>query len=364
MDLASTLLIGCIVFFAFRGFQAGFIKACGRILALIAGYGASLLFTPNLAQWLGENLSVAAKASPLVVMLCSAMGLFIIASLLVSLAIGLLLKLLPNRLPERWSLKLGGGGVGAVSGFVVATILMWFIGLFQGATSDGQPMELSQPADSLANQVMSKTTIAVAKSVSAQMDSEDIIAQAVATLMLQPGDTIASLKRLSRSEDLQSLLNSEVNQRALMSGDTRAIQQLPDYQRLLNNPDMRHVFDPTDASDEQLANTFSTLWRRSQAMRHDPEIQLLLQDPELQQQLESGNPVALLTNPKTTKLFKALMSNPDQTPDPFIAGTQSMHDDFGTPMLKQESAPRKPASRDYVRWVDEQGRVHFGDATE
>jgi len=372
MDLASILLIGCVAFFTLRGFQAGFIKACGRILALIAGYGASLLFTPALAQWLGVNLSAADKVSPLVVMLASAMGLFILASLLVSIVIGLILKLLPQQLPERWTLKLGGACVGGAAGFVVATLLMWFVGLFQGASSDGQPMafghslEHAQAKDSLASQVMNKTTRAVAKGVSAQMDSEDMIAQAVATLMLQPGDTIASLKRLSRSKDLQSLLNSETNQRALMNGDTQAIQQLPDYQRLLNNADMRRVFDPSDASDEQLANTFSTLWRRSQAMQNDPEIQQLLQDPELRQQLESGNPIALLSNPKTTKLFKALLTNPDQTPDPFIAGTQSMRDDFGSPDLEAEqpATPRKPPSRDYVRWVDEKGRVHFGDVPE
>lgn len=364
MDLASILLIGSVVFFALRGFQAGFIKACGRILALIAGYGASLMFTPSLAQWLGDNLSVTAGLSPLVVMLASAVGLFIIASLAVNIIIALLLKALPQQLPNSWPLKIGGAGVGAMAGFVVATLLMWFVSLFQGASGDGQPIATSKATESLANKVMSKATLAVAKSASAQMDSEDIIAQAVATLMLQPGDTIASLKRLSQSKDLQSLLNSEANQQALMNGNTRAIQQLPDYQRLINNPDMRRVFDPTDASDEQLANTFSTLWRRSKAMQQDPEIQQLLQDPELRQQLEGGNPVSLLTNPKTTKLFKALLTGPEQTPDPFITGSQGMTEDFGSDNLdrSQESNTRKPASRDYVRWVDEQGRVHFGDA--
>lgn len=369
MDLASILLIGCVLFFTVRGFQAGFIKACGRILALIAGYGASLLFTAELVQWLNEQLAAAASVSPLVIMLASAMGLFITASLLMSALIHLLLKLLPSQLPESWPLKFGGAGVGAAAGFIVSVILMWFVSLFQGVNQDGQPPEQASATNSLASQVMNKTTIAVAKRVSAQMDSEDMIAQAVATLMLQPGDTIASLKRLSRSEDLQSLLNSENNQRALMRGDTRAIQQLPDYRRLLNNPDMRRVFDPSDTSDAQLANTFATLWQRSQAMQHDPEIQQLLRDPELRQQLDSGNPAALLTNPKTAKLFKALLTNPEKTPDPFIAGTQSMSDDFDithteqtSRSINQQPATKKPASRDYVRWTDEQGRVHFGDA--
>ena len=377
MDLATIVLIGCVLFFALRGFQAGLIKACGRVLAIIAGYSASLLLTPSLSSSLGELLSTrfSLELSPLVSMLGAAIGLFIVAGLLVNLLVGLLLKRLPTQLPDSWPFKLGGAGVGATAGFVVAVLLMWLLSLFMGAQSTPLPEQgplalLTQDPNSLASQVIEKTTQSMAERVSAQMDSEDMIAKAVATLMLQPGDTIASLKRLSQSEDLQSLLNNRDNQRALMIGDTAAIQALPDYQRILNNPDMRRVFDPTEASDEQLANTFATLFQRSQAMQHDPEIQKLLQDPELREQLESNNPIALLTNPKATKLLQALLQPPQHTPDPFIENTDSMLADFDTqrppsmPQVETEQpaqAYSQPASREYQRWVDAEGQVHFGD---
>ena len=48
MDWPLIIFVLVILLFAWRGFRGGFIKALGRVLTVLAGYGAAILFSGSL----------------------------------------------------------------------------------------------------------------------------------------------------------------------------------------------------------------------------------------------------------------------------------------------------------------------------
>lgn len=350
MDTANLVLLIAIAVFGYRGYRAGVFLSGGRIAALLAGYGASLTLAKPASSWLTQ----AFELSPWVSFTAASIGLFFLVSALVTTVISRLTKQLPLELQHAKAVRWGGAGLGVVTGCLIAVITLWFYNAMVGAISlsspaMGQRLQAASGMDSnspsAGQQLVNSASQLVADAVVKRSDSDDFAAQATALLMTQPQATMESFQRLGQDPAMLALLQTPENQQVLLTGNSDEITQLKDFQALRNNPDMQSLFGGEKINDQQLATLMSTFFTRSQQLQNDPQFQSLLQDPQLQEQLRSGNPLAILTNPKGSQLIAALLKPQTNSSDEPPIDTQ----------------PAATPNTTIYQWTDENGQRHFSD---
>ncbi|WP_439135332.1 hypothetical protein [Pseudomaricurvus sp.] len=151
--------------------------------------------------------------------------------------------------------------------------------------------------------------------------ADELIIQASFLLMTNPQATTQSLKRLGQNNDIKQLFNDPANQQVLQRGNPAEIAQLPEYKRLQNNPDVKLLLSQYQTDDPRLASLLATYWQRSQQLQDNPNFQAVMLDPQIQSQLQAGNPLPLLTHPKGLELLRSLLNpttpaNPSANSDP------------------------------------------------
>ena len=174
-----------------------------------------------------------------------------------------------------------------------------------------------------------------------------------------PAEITQQAQALAKSKDLQALLIDPQNQRVLNSGDVEAVRNLPALRQLASNPDMlalansagmldQSTTDP-EAVETALAQNITHIWGRVQRVKNDQRVQEILDDPEFQQKINSGNPIDLLTNPKLLELADIVFSD---------EATGDKGDATGDESGNMSEA--KPATKIFT-WTDGDGRVHYSD---
>lgn len=138
--------------------------------------------------------------------------------------------------------------------------------------------------------------------------ADELIVQTSFMLMTNPQETMQSLKRLGQNENIKSLLNNPANQRVLNRGNPAEIAQLSEYKQLQKNPDIQKLLRNYETDDPRLAALLATFWQRSQNLQSSPEFQAVMLDPEIQSQLQAGNPLPLLAHPKGVELIRSLLN--------------------------------------------------------
>ena len=351
MDLSLTIFLIVTVFFVYRGFRNGFLRSLSRILGLAAGYLAVILFVRPLA----DNLQAQTGLEGFIPLILAGIVLFIGASMVVSILFGITGKLLPRQ-EERSSASIwGGAGIGLLTGLLVATIAVWGLNyvreMNQVKTAGDQPVE--KTSTSGISQFANK---AAGKAVSGALTLANVqpeVSRLSGVLMENPAELTQRVKRLSSSTELQALLTDPDNQAVLNSGNSKAVQQLPAFKLLLQNPDMQalaRMAGLTDGAEglsieSQISSKFSDFWQRVQRVKNNPKFQAIINDPEFKEQVQNGNPVALLGNSKLMDLSRIIFSD-KATPQPRIE--------------KMESTKPKTPSRVYS-WKDDKGRIHYSD---
>ena len=290
--------------------------------------------------------------------------------------------LLPKKEERSAGSGLGGAVVGAVVGLVVAIALVWSFAFVRDMRPVNDPTVAEQQAPSAPSEETSKSSAVetfaqqvASKAVDAAMSAvsdKPQVAKLSSALIRAPAETAQQLKRLANSDELRQLLNSADNQAVLNSGDTEAVQQLPAFQQLVQSPDMIALAKASGMLDEAATNTremqdalagqVTDIWGRMQRVKNNARVQEILNDPEFQQGVQSGNPMALLTNPKLLEFADIVFADEAATDSGDFEGNglrdgQSTSDNANK--SSQSTEPQKETK--IYRWVDENGRVHFSD---
>lgn len=401
MDISLIVFCVTVAFFAYRGFRRGLGASLSRILGLLAGYGVAIIFTPSLSAWLQAETELQGIA----VFLLAGISLFLGGGLLVSLMFSLVARLFVKKQTLSTASSVGGGVVGILAGIVIGLTLVWGLDFLQTlqfaknaentafAEQKSQKTTTDDSKPASENPVVRDTRVAdgrdkknaiekaaayvagSAVTVAAQaMNISPEMSQASKALIQSPGQTVVQMQRLFKSEPLTTLLNERHSQTLLQQGNTRAVVQLPAFQRLIEHPDFSGLMQAAGLSvqsEEQIAVQLSRLWRRAQQVKNNPQLQDIMSDPAFLEQLQSGNPFALLTNPKLQTLadivYTSGIQEPVTQPGEFSSESAS---DFMTgdttrsvpviPDADRASTTAKPETKIY-RWVDDQGRVHYSD---
>jgi len=359
MDWSLLLFIVVMLFFAYRGYKKGLLKSLSRIFSLVAGYIAAILYTEQFSAVLESQYQL----QGIIGFLTAALVLFFSAAIAVSILFWIFAKLLPATDSPSTASSLGGATVGLMIGVIVAIAIVWTYAFVRdihfAKDADTEANLNPSKIESLASNVASKVVNTALSMGSARPE----ITNLGTALIASPAEIAQHAKRLSSSNDLNELLSDPGNQALLNRGDVAAVKNLPALRKLARNPDMLALAKSAGIVDDSvnnsgavetaLAEQLTDIWGRVHRVRNDQRVQEILNDPEFQQKIQSGNPIDLLTNARLLELADIIYA------DEALPGDES-------DSVKPESS-QQPSSEEKVKifsWVDEDGRIHYSDSED
>ncbi len=347
MDWSLIIFIAIVVFFTYRGFRKGLLKSLCRVLSLLAGYIAAILFTSQLSIIIESQTSL----QGLMALITASMMLFFGTGFVVILIFWMLDKFIPSAEDISLASSIGGATVGLLIGLIIAVVLVWtftFLRDMQTETESVKPNKSS---------IEGITKQAAAKAVEAAFsltDTKPEVAKLGARLVESPAKITQHAQQLVNSKNLENLLGNPDNQQVLDSGNIEAVKALPAFQQLVKNPDLLALTksagllnESTDNAAEvetALATQLTSIWLRMQRMKNDQRVQEILEDPEFQQKIQSGNPFDLLSNARLLELADIIFED---------NGEGAIDEPGDSSSSKQE----KPI----YSWIDENGKIHYSD---
>jgi hypothetical protein len=357
MDWPLVLFLAVVAFFAYRGYKNGLLRSLSRILSLLAGYSASILFTEQVSAILVSRFQL----EGLVSFIAAALGLFVAAAIAVIIVFWIVRQLMPARETPSVASSCGGLAIGLMAGVIVAIIAVWsftFVRDFRSAPEHAQTGKKN--FETFSNRVAGKAVTAAMTLASVNPE----VARLSTAIIETPAEVSQHAQRLMSSDDLRALLTDPKSQAVLDSGDANALRQLPAFQQLIKNPDFLALAKSagmlTDtaqnkmSSEARLATQLTEIWGRVQRVKNDARVQEILSDPEFQQKVRSGNPLDMLTNPRLLELANIIFSNP-APPDSAVS-----EDSGDTQFESNLSKPPAKTTRIYS-WTDENGQIHVSD---
>lgn len=299
--LSWILLLAPAILFAWRGYNHGFIESVSRVVGLLSGYVCAILLTLPVGKWLAELTGLPGL---LPFMLTSAFFLFG-ASAIISLLFDWIEHHWPDHLHSDHVGSFSGGLFGLCVGAFIGMLLIWCTSLIQGLMPVNQmsPTVLEKTSQRLAGRAIHLTL--------ERFDPPPALQEASSAFLQAPQETMVRIRRISQRQHLRNLLSKEDNKAVLNSGNLEQLQRLQAFQELANDKDMQFILDLTGRSDQQqqrLAQGISDLWFRLEGLKQDPEFIALIKNPDFQQELKSGNPLALMSSPEL-KRFTELLFN-------------------------------------------------------
>jgi uncharacterized membrane protein required for colicin V production len=355
VDWSLIIFIVVVLFVAYRGYKKGLIRSLSRVLSLLAGYVASILFTGQVAAIIASLFQLQGIAAFII----AALFLFIAAGVAVSFLFLLVGKLVAENETPSTASSIGGATLGLAVGMVVAFVIVWTFAFVRDVRpaqeTSSLPETQKSSIESLSNQVASKAVSAAMSLTSAQPE----VTKLSTALVEAPAEMALQAQRLASSNDLNALLSDPRNQSVLNSGDAAALQKLPAFQQLVNNADMMALAksagmlsdsaDNNQAVEVALASQLTDIWGRMQRVQNNRRVQEILSDPEFQQKVQSGNPLDLFTNAPLLELANIIFSD--------AAAPHNASDN--EPGSATQLTPEKQTT--IYSWTDKDGRIHFSD---
>lgn len=363
MDWSLIIFVIVAAYFGYRGYRKGLLKSLARLLSLGAGYLAAILYSSQLAALIEANAGLKGIAA----FITASLILFAGGALLVNLQFRLVEKFIGNDTQISRVSSGGGATLGLLIGCVIAFVLVWTFAFVRDMSptfeTASTTVENQSGIEALANSIAGK---AVDSAISLS-DTKPEIARLSAALVRAPAKITQQAKRLGRSPELIELLNNPDNQAVLDRGNVDEIRSLPAFQRLSKNPDLLALADTAGmldglkgnaAVDEQLAAQIGDIWGRSQRIKNDPRVQEIVNNPEFQQKIQSGNPIDLLGNAELLELVDIMFAEDEDSAvtDSEPASREAVGQ--SQPAIK---TPSKTPAKKIYSWTDSSGRVHYSD---
>jgi uncharacterized membrane protein required for colicin V production len=349
-----------MLFFAYRGYKKGLLKSLSRILSLVAGYIAAILYTEQVSTILESQYQL----QGIVWFLTAALVLFFGTAIAVNILFWLFAKLIPATDSPSTASSLGGATVGLVIGVIAAIAIVWTYAFLRD-------IHFAEVADAVANlkpsKIESLSSKVASKAVNTALSmgsAKPEITNLGTALIASPAEIAQHVQQLSASNDLNELLSDPGNQALLNRGDVAAVKKLPALRKLARNPDMLALAKSAGIVDDSannsgavetaLARQVTDIWKRVHRVRNNQRVQEILNDPEFQQKIQSGNPIDLLSNARLLELADIIYSDeavPDETQKP---ESNSIEPESSLQKIPEEEIK-------IFSWVDENGRIHYSD---
>ncbi len=319
MDWSLLIFAVVVMFYGYQGYRRGLLKSLSRVLSLSAGYAAAVFYSTHFSTIIASIMPVQGFATLIVAFVI----LFFGAGIIVNILFLVLELLIPELDLDSPASSYAGAGIGLLSGLVIAIITTWTLAYTRDtqppATAEAITSTQSSDIEILANQLAGKTVSTAMSLGSAQ----PVLTGFSVALAENPAEVTMQAQRLANSHELNRLLNVVEHQVPLSTGDIEAIEKLDAFQQLTMNPDFIALARSTEMVTEPYTNSESVttilakyivdIWGHIQQTIKNQRAQEIINNPEFQQEIQSGDPVQLLTNAnllELTNMLFAAVQNP------------------------------------------------------
>ena len=357
MDWPLIIFILILAYFAYRGFKKGLLKSLSRVLSLVAGYVAAILYAGTVSKLVESNTPL----EGITAFVAASMMLFIVAGIAVNLLFRIIGSLMPEEHSQSKGSSFGGTAVGLAVGLVVAVSVVWGFAFVRDMKSEPELATAVQaPKSAIETFASSAASQVVSTAMNLGKARPEVVSLSTA-LIESPGEIAQQAQRLANSDDINALLSDPENQAVINSNDLDALQALPAFKQLVKNPDLLALTKSagmvdktgnTAAAEAELASQITDIWGRMQHVKNDVRVQEILSDPEFQQKIQSGNPIDMLSNAKLLELADIIF---DDESSPTINKTNQVQAE--QPLTKQAE---KKGTLIYS-WTDKNGKKHYSD---
>lgn len=396
MHISTIVFFALLAFFTWRGYQKGFIQAITRILSWIVAYPAAIFFTKPFAKWIIANTAL----DGLLVYFIAGASIFLAVSLIVTIMLNLLAKLIPENETTAMGSKIGGAGVGVLMGALIGLLVVYGLSVVitpktaptaiasnntateaattidneDSTTAVGVPRitDLEKTRDSFI-EASAKKLIGTAAATAVDLALDDkTTTQVTKAFVEDPQSMLTNVQQVVNNDQLKQLMTDEKIQSIMTTGDTQALMRDPGFKELMNNPNIKALVAKSDidseAGSQAAAEKMIAAWNRVQTIKHDPRVIAIISDPEFQQQLNSPNKLQLMMNPKLNQLTEIIFSNETipangttkyQVQDVNTTNTTDARASTNTQTAPAEDDGKPPTT--IYRWTDENGQVHYSD---
>lgn len=404
----STIVFGIVLFFfLWRGYRNGLISSLARIISWAVAYPAAIFLTGPFSRLL-------LKYSPLQGLLVYFVAGGIIF-LVTSIVVEQLLKAASNRIPEEVlserTSKIGGAVIGVFVGGFVGLLVGYAVSLAQEpvaramhkdkGASKGYAQQVHTGADEVIDdpEVLAdmfgegdqagharadeqndtfidstaKKLVGTVAATAIDLTLDDTAATELTRDFIEnPQETLRHVNQLSSQGHIHQVLSDPEIRELLSKGDVDSLLENEQFGELMKNEHMQALLanagdgDAGKSGEEVAAETMVDAWRRTNAIKNDPRVQAILEDPEFQRQISAGNKFPLLVNPQLKLLTDIIFDKDIQ----LVSTTPEMS-------REEEALPEGMDSRTYTtkakgkkgqkthtriyEWTDEQGGVHFSN---
>lgn len=159
MNVLDIIFLVPILWFAYRGFQKGFIIELSSLVALILGIYIAINFSWFTAQWLTNNFNVSRKYLTIISFIVT-----FIAVIIGVFMIGKILERFVNILLLGFINKIMGGAFGIIKAVFLISIILWIInslnvGQFIIKADTKETSNLYKPIESFAPTIIPKLNL-------------------------------------------------------------------------------------------------------------------------------------------------------------------------------------------------------------
>ncbi len=295
MDYMTFGALLFIILFAVWGFFRGFWKSLAAIISLIAAYFASVLLATPCAIILSEHFGLGA-VNDKILWGGASVGLFIVVSFVVRLAVTVLGKALPidNLIINRSTGALLNGGYGTSMVVFIVWALAFSLETVDGATGIVAKMdvegEVKKPlVVTWSRSIMSEILQWNAKSNGASA----AVTEATKAFAENPSEVLGSIKSTLELQEFRALISNPALQELARNRDFDALKHSPEYEDFINHTSVMQLQalimpSGTEESKNEVADYLLSIWHDVDIVKNDPEVMQMMQDSEVQSFLRGG----------------------------------------------------------------------------
>jgi len=378
------ILIGFILFFAWRGFRAGGLKIFLRVISLLAGYLTAYTFSVPVSSYLSENEILSPPWNYLVAVL----GLFLGVSFLVTIVFvlaGFVFSRVSESRPK--PAKILGLWLGVALGSFMGLLVVWVAGVFQDTSTLRRGAEAGQPgllqqqevkAGSIRDLSEKMVGGMVGFAIKHKVEEDSALPELVSSVVAKPVVMGEQLSALMRSEEMKRFFNDPLIKDMLGRKNVNGLVNSYQFHDLLGQPGMENFLlvvageTPADQLERQelAAEQLIMLWTKTMSLQQDPRFVAIMQDPEFQESLQNPGPLGLLTNPRLQELSEIIFSLDEKWVAQHGGQGRELIDPDAVQQFKSVAKTQWSSLKDVeeeqggkviYRWTDKAGRKHYSE---
>ncbi|MCP3984088.1 MAG: CvpA family protein [bacterium] len=304
------IAIGVATVFILLGMWRGLIRSGLGLVSLVLGYVNAVVA----ATHLGPILAARFDLNPLLA--TPIMGTFGFLGTIITLSI----LTAPLRRADRERARaagrdlldrVGGGLLGGARGALVIVLLALLASWLDVAREMTNDPRLAAVPDTEESRVAGAASLAIESAIGTALGGNP--GRVAGRILARPSTSLRALQAVTSDPSLRALQSDSVFWMYVEQGQAHNAVYRPAFQALTQNGELRQQLadlgaidaeaaDSPEAFRSQMLEALEQVGPRLQALRADPELQELANDPAVLAQLEAGDPWALLADTRVYRI--------------------------------------------------------------